>query len=83
VGVSTLRKPADMPWGERVSFVSDPEGDLITLAVSQPAELLAKRPSAAGSGQHLSSSHKRNPNGTPLAPGSVIATEGCAVRPVR
>jgi lactoylglutathione lyase len=29
-----LRAPADMPWGERVAFVTDPEGNLVTLAQS-------------------------------------------------
>ena len=33
-GVSILREPADMPWGERVAFVTDPEGNLVTLATS-------------------------------------------------
>lgn len=25
-GVATLREPENMPWGERVAFVADPEG---------------------------------------------------------
>ena len=29
---SVLRAPADMPWGERVAFVTDPEGNIVTLA---------------------------------------------------
>jgi len=29
---SILREPADMPWGERVAFVTDPEGNIVTLA---------------------------------------------------
>ena len=29
---SVLREPADMPWGERVAFVTDPEGNIVTLA---------------------------------------------------
>jgi lactoylglutathione lyase len=35
-GVRVLREPADMPWGERVAFATDPEGNLVTLA-SAPA----------------------------------------------
>jgi len=31
-GATVVREPADMPWGERVSFVSDPEGNLVSLA---------------------------------------------------
>jgi lactoylglutathione lyase len=27
-----VREPADMPWGERVAFVRDPEGNLVSLA---------------------------------------------------
>jgi lactoylglutathione lyase len=29
-----LREPADMPWGERVAYVSDPEGNVVALAAS-------------------------------------------------
>ena len=31
-GASVLREPADMPWGERVAFLRDPEGNVVTLA---------------------------------------------------
>jgi lactoylglutathione lyase len=31
-GGSVLREPADMPWGERVGFVADPEGNVVSLA---------------------------------------------------
>jgi lactoylglutathione lyase len=31
-GGSVLRPPADMPWGERVAYVADPEGNVVTLA---------------------------------------------------
>jgi lactoylglutathione lyase len=31
-GVGVLRQPTDMPWGERVAFVTDPEANLVTLA---------------------------------------------------
>jgi lactoylglutathione lyase len=31
-GASLLREPADMPWGERVAFVADPEGNVVSLA---------------------------------------------------
>ena len=30
--VPVLREPEDMPWGERVAFVTDPEGNPVTLA---------------------------------------------------
>lgn len=32
-GIATLREPADMPWGERLAFVQDPEGNVVTLAM--------------------------------------------------
>jgi lactoylglutathione lyase len=31
-GVPVLREPADMPWGERVGYVADPDGNPIALA---------------------------------------------------
>jgi lactoylglutathione lyase len=31
-GATVVREPADMPWGERVGFVADPEGNLVSLA---------------------------------------------------
>jgi lactoylglutathione lyase len=31
-GAAVLREPADMPWGERVAFLRDPEGNVVTLA---------------------------------------------------
>ena len=30
--VTILREPEDMPWGERVAFVADPDGNPVTLA---------------------------------------------------
>ncbi len=33
-GVMILREPADMPWGERVAFVRDPEDNVVTLATA-------------------------------------------------
>jgi len=33
-GTTVLREPADMPWGERVGYVTDPEGNLVSLASS-------------------------------------------------
>jgi lactoylglutathione lyase len=33
-GVPVLREPEDMPWGERVAFVADPEGNPVTLAAT-------------------------------------------------
>jgi lactoylglutathione lyase len=32
-GTATIHKEAaDMPWGERIAFLADPEGNLVTLA---------------------------------------------------
>lgn len=31
-GATVLREPADMPWGERLAFVRDPEDNIVTLA---------------------------------------------------
>jgi lactoylglutathione lyase len=31
-GGSVLKAPVDMPWGERVGFVRDPEGNVVSLA---------------------------------------------------
>ena len=33
-GVTVLRAPENMPWGERVAFVADPDGNPVTLAAS-------------------------------------------------
>jgi lactoylglutathione lyase len=33
-GVTVLRAPADMPWGERVAYVTDPDGNPVALARS-------------------------------------------------
>jgi lactoylglutathione lyase len=38
-GVPLLREPEDMPWGERVAFVADPEGNPVTLAAPSPRRL--------------------------------------------
>ncbi len=32
-GATVLREPADMPWGERLAFVRDPEDNVVTLAM--------------------------------------------------
>ena len=32
VGVPVLRPPGDMPWGERVAYVEDPDGNPVALA---------------------------------------------------
>lgn len=29
---TVVREPADMPWGERVAFIRDPEGNVLSLA---------------------------------------------------
>ena len=31
-GARVVREGADMPWGERVGFVTDPEGNMVSLA---------------------------------------------------
>ena len=31
-GVTVLREPADMPWGERIATVADPDGNPVALA---------------------------------------------------
>lgn len=31
-GTTVVRQPADMRWGERIAFVSDPEDNLVSLA---------------------------------------------------
>ncbi len=31
-GAKVLRDPADMPWGERVAYVRDPEDNIVALA---------------------------------------------------
>jgi lactoylglutathione lyase len=33
-GVSVLREPADLPWGERVAHVADPDGNPVALAAA-------------------------------------------------
>jgi lactoylglutathione lyase len=33
-GARVVREPVDMPWGERVGFVADPEGNLVSLAAA-------------------------------------------------
>ena len=32
IGVTVLREPEDMPWGERVAYVADQEGNPVALA---------------------------------------------------
>jgi lactoylglutathione lyase len=36
-GGRVLRDAADMPWGERVGFVADPEGNVVSLAAPAAA----------------------------------------------
>jgi lactoylglutathione lyase len=36
-GGRVLKEPADMPWGERVGFVADPEGNVVSLAAPAAA----------------------------------------------
>lgn len=39
-GARVLREPADMPWGERVGFVLDPEGNVVSLAAAAGSSTL-------------------------------------------
>jgi lactoylglutathione lyase len=32
-----LLEPTDQPWGERVAYVADPDGNLVMLTAAQPA----------------------------------------------
>jgi lactoylglutathione lyase len=34
-GTTVLREPASMPWGERVAYVCDPDGNPVALASSR------------------------------------------------
>ena len=36
-GVTVLSDPADMPWGERIASIADPDGNPVTLANERPA----------------------------------------------
>jgi lactoylglutathione lyase len=36
-GVPVLREPEDMPWGERIATVTDPDGNPVALA-NAPAD---------------------------------------------
>jgi lactoylglutathione lyase len=46
-GASVLREPADMFWGERVAWLQDPEGNVVSLANVAPAEGPLPPPPAA------------------------------------
>jgi lactoylglutathione lyase len=35
-GVPVLAEPEDMPWGERMAYVSDPDGNPVALAAPPP-----------------------------------------------
>lgn len=35
-GGTVLREPTEMPWGERLAFLRDPEGNVVTLATAPP-----------------------------------------------
>jgi len=35
-GAAVLREPADMPWGERVAYVPDPDGNPVALTALAP-----------------------------------------------
>ena len=35
LGAPVLREPADMPWGERLAYVTDPDGNPVAVAQAQ------------------------------------------------
>jgi lactoylglutathione lyase len=35
-GIEVVLEPADQPWGERVAYVADPDGNLVMLTASRP-----------------------------------------------
>ena len=37
-GVSVLRDPEDMPWGERIASVADPDGNPVALCAQAPRQ---------------------------------------------
>ena len=37
-GVSVLREPQDMPWGERMAYVADPDGNPVQLTAARASE---------------------------------------------
>ncbi len=41
-GTTVLREPVDMPWGERIAHVTDPEGGAVALASHIPAARAAR-----------------------------------------
>ncbi len=36
-GVTVLREPEDMPWGERIGYLADPDGNPVALAAQAAA----------------------------------------------
>jgi lactoylglutathione lyase len=36
-GTDVLKEPTDMPWGERVGYVADPDGNPVAVAASERA----------------------------------------------
>jgi lactoylglutathione lyase len=42
--VPVLLEPTDQPWGERVAYIADPDGNLVMLTAAGPAELSADEP---------------------------------------
>jgi lactoylglutathione lyase len=43
-GTTVLRDPADMPWGERIASIADPDGNPVTLANELPGSGLSPPP---------------------------------------
>jgi hypothetical protein len=53
IDTTVLREPADMPWGERVAYVADPDGNPVALAASAaPAQREWVSETAAGGSTH-------------------------------
>jgi lactoylglutathione lyase len=48
-GVPVLREPEDMPWGERLGYVADPDGNPVALAASR-SSATAAAPSGGNTG---------------------------------
>jgi lactoylglutathione lyase len=52
-GITVLRDPADMPWGERIASIADPDGNPVTLANERPAAQLGQLAPAPAPGARL------------------------------
>jgi hypothetical protein len=87
-GITVLRDPADMPWGERIASIADPDGNPVTLANGFPGSGLSPppahpppspgrpaRPDAAGTGREVTTGRGRNlPSSTATTRSSALST---------